>query len=157
MRYTPTDCFETFPMPSDLESLRAIGCEYHAVRAATTLARKAGLTAVYNLVHDSHCADGDIRNVRSLIEGVDVLLARSYGWSDLSLGHDFHETKQGVRFTITEAARREVLARLLKLNHERYAEEVKQGLHDEGKKKGKGGKKGGGTPTGNSGPQGSLF
>ena len=31
------------------------------------------------------------------------------------------------------------LARLLKLNHERYAEEVKQGLHD--KKKGRGKKK----------------
>jgi len=34
-----------------------------------------------------------------------------------------------VRFTINEAARRTVLDRLLKLNHERYAEEVKQGLH----------------------------
>ena len=42
--------------------------------------------------------------------------------------------KQGIRFTISESARREVLARLLKLNHERHAEEVKQGLHD---KKGK--------------------
>jgi hypothetical protein len=30
----------------------------------------------------------------------------------------------------TGAARREVLDRLLALNHERYAEEVKQGLHD---------------------------
>ena len=43
--------------------------------------------------------------------------------------HGFHDTKQGVRYTIGETARREVLARLLKLNHERYAEEVKQGLH----------------------------
>jgi hypothetical protein len=41
----------------------------------------------------------------------------------------FHETRQGFRFTISEPARREVLQRLLKLNHERYAEEVKQGLH----------------------------
>jgi len=31
---------------------------------------------------------------------------------------------------VSESARREVLARLLKLNHERYAEEVKQGLHE---------------------------
>ncbi len=38
--------------------------------------------------------------------------------------------KEGtLRFTISEPARREVLQRLLKLNHERYAEEVKQGLH----------------------------
>jgi len=48
-------------------------------------------------------------------------------------GHGFHETKQGIRFTISEPARREVLQRLLKLNHERFAEEVAQGLHDKKK------------------------
>ena len=51
------------------------------------------------------------------------------------LSHGFHETKQGVRYTISEPARREVLSRLLKLNHERYAEEVKQGLHEKKKPK----------------------
>lgn len=61
---------------------------------------------------------------------MDQAVAAAYGWDDLELGHGFHETKQGVRFTISEPARREVLQSLLKLNHERYAEEVKQGLHD---------------------------
>lgn len=56
-------------------------------------------------------------------------LAAAYGWTDLDLDHGFHETKQGLRFTISDPARREVLARLLKLNHERYAEEVARGLH----------------------------
>ena len=65
-------------------------------------------------------------------------MARAYGWDDLDLGHGFHETKQGVRYTISEEARREVLGRLLKLNHERYAEEVAMGLHEKGAKKGKG-------------------
>jgi len=58
------------------------------------------------------------------------------------LGHGFHETKQGLRYTISEAARREVLGRLLKLNHERYAEEVAMGLHEKGAKKGKNRKNG---------------
>ena len=49
--------------------------------------------------------------------------------------HGFHESNQGTRFTISEAARRKVLARLLKLNHERHAEEIAQALHDN--KKGK--------------------
>ena len=40
--------------------------------------------------------------------------------------------------TIGEVARREVLGRLLKLNHERYAEEEAMGLHEKGAKKGKG-------------------
>ena len=60
---------------------------------------------------------------------MDQAVAAAYGWTDLDLGHGFHETKQGIRFTISEPARREVLQRLLKLNHERYAEEEKQGLH----------------------------
>jgi hypothetical protein len=64
---------------------------------------------------------------------MDNAVAAAYGWTDLKLDHGFYETKQGIRFTISEPARREVLQRLLKLNHERYAEEVKQGLH--GKKK----------------------
>ncbi len=60
--------------------------------------------------------------------------ATAYGSTDLDLG--FHEAKQGVRCTISEPARpAKILARLLKLNHERYAEEVKQGLHE---KKGRG-------------------
>src|SRR5579864_6920414 len=50
---------------------------------------------------------------------------------DLKLEHGFHETKQGLRYTISEAARREVLDRLLLLNHERHEEEVRAGLWDE--------------------------
>lgn len=57
-------------------------------------------------------------------------VAAAYGWGDLALGHGFHETAHGVRFTIDEAARREVLSRLLELNHQRYAEEVAAGLHE---------------------------
>jgi hypothetical protein len=45
-------------------------------------------------------------------------------------GHGFHETAQGVRYTVSEAARREVLGRLLELNHQRYAEEVAAGVHE---------------------------
>ncbi len=64
---------------------------------------------------------------------MDQTVAAAYGWTDFALNHGFHETRQGVRYTISEPARREVLARLLKLNHERYAEEVRQGLHEKKK------------------------
>lgn len=49
---------------------------------------------------------------------------------DLALQHDFHTTKQGLRFTISDTARREILDRLLALNHSRYAQEVAAGLHN---------------------------
>jgi hypothetical protein len=64
---------------------------------------------------------------------MDNIVAVAYGWSDLDLGHGFHESPQGVRFTISEPARREVLNRLLQLNHERYEEDVKAGMHDKKK------------------------
>ena len=76
-------------------------------------------------------------------------VAAAYGWSDLDLGHGFHATKQGERYTSSEPARRTVLDRLLALNHQRYAEEVKAGLHDKGAKKGKKSK----TKSGNDAPQ----
>jgi hypothetical protein len=53
------------------------------------------------------------------------------------LRHGFYPTKQGERFTIHPEARAEILARLLALNHQRYAEEVKAGLHAKGSKKGR--------------------
>jgi hypothetical protein len=68
---------------------------------------------------------------------MDHAVALAYGWPDVDLGHDFHKTKQGVRFTISSAARQEILDRLLDLNHQRYAEEVAQGLHEKGTSKGK--------------------
>jgi len=77
----------------------------------------------------------DIATLRRLHTEMDAAVAAAYGWHDLDLGHGFHATKQGTRYTISEAARREVLDRLLALNHERYAEEVAAGLHDKGKAK----------------------
>jgi hypothetical protein len=62
-------------------------------------------------------------------------VASAYGWSDLDLGHGFHATKQGERYTLSETARRTVLDRLFALNYQRYAEELKAGLHDKKKAK----------------------
>ena len=66
---------------------------------------------------------------------MDQAVAAAYGWTNLDLGHGFHATKQGERYTLSETARRTVLDRLLALNHQRYAEEVKAGLHDKATKK----------------------
>ena len=96
--------------------------------------RQEGLTKTYNRFHDPDETSADIQKLRQLHVEMDNAVAAAYGWTDLDLGHGFHETKQGVRYTISEPARREVLARLLKLNHERYAEEVKQGLHEKKEK-----------------------
>ena len=99
------------------------------------LARQEGLTKTYNRFHNPDETSADIQKLRQLHVEMDNAVAAAYGWTDLDLGHGFHQTKQGLRYTISEPARREVLARLLKLNHERYAEEVRQGLHEKKKTK----------------------
>jgi hypothetical protein len=103
---------------------------WYSHRVATALNRGNGLTDVYNLFHDPDESSADIQKLRQFHVEIDNVIATAYGWSNLDLSHDFHEMKQGVRYSISEAARREVLARLLKLNHERHTEEIQQGLHE---------------------------
>ena len=135
LRYTPSDCFETFPFPNSINGLEPVGKHYFEHRRQVMLSHQEGLTQAYNRFHEPDEFSADIKTLRYLHVEMDNAVAAAYGWSDLDLGHGFHETKQGTRFTMSETARREVLARLLKLNHERYAEEVKQGFHDKAKGK----------------------
>ncbi|MBX0330835.1 hypothetical protein K2Z83_24560 [Oscillochloris sp. ZM17-4] len=127
------------------ELLESIGEQYHAHRQQIMRERNEGLTKTYNRFHAPGETSADIAELRRLHVEMDEAVAAAYGWHDLDLGHGFHETKQGLRYTISEAARRAVLDRLLALNHQRYAEEVAAGLHEKkgaGKGKGKGGRKG---------------
>lgn len=125
LNYTPTDCCETFPFPSVISTdLTELGDNYYKYRAELMVCRNEGLTKLYNGFHNQSEQDSDIAQLRQFQIAIDNAVAASYGWQDLELGHGFHETKQGIRFTISEAARREVLDRLLALNHQRHAEEV---------------------------------
>ncbi|MEG3918544.1 restriction endonuclease [Microcoleus sp. T3_A4] len=141
LRYAPSDLFETFPFPSSTSNLEKIGEKYYTHRQSIMQTHQEGLTTTYNRFHNRDETAPDIQQLRELHVEMDNAVAAAYGWQDIDLGHDFHETKQGLRYTISETARREVLDRLLLLNHERYAEEIAQGLHDKGKKKGKSGGK----------------
>jgi hypothetical protein len=130
INYSPSDCFDTFPFPTGLGRLNETGETYYLHRQSIMQARHEGLTKTYSRCHSSSETAEDIARLRELHVEMDHAVAAAYGWTELDLGHDFHETKQGMRFTISEPARREVLGRLLRLNHERYAEEVVEGLHE---------------------------
>ena len=84
-----------------------------------------------------------ILKLRELHKEMDESVLEAYGWHQddpkwgeaIQLRHDFYEVdylpeNDRVRYTIHPEARKEVLKRLLQLNHERYAEEVAAGLHD---------------------------
>lgn len=158
VRYTPTDVFENFPFPAQVDTLEHIGNRYNELRTSIMREHKDGLTTTYNHFHNPQESAHDIACLRELHREMDEAVAAAYGWSDLDLGHGFHTTKQGVRYTISEPARREMLDRLLALNHQRYAEEVAAGLHDKGKKGGGGKGKGRGKKAGaEAGVQAGMF
>lgn len=132
LRYTPTDVFETFPLPARLDELGDVGEQYHQMRRTIMKQSRLSHTALYNRFHDP--ADVEIKDLRDLHRDMDRTVARAYGWDDLELHHEFQEVpflpeNDRVRFAISETARLEVLRRLAELNRQRYQEEVDQGLH----------------------------
>jgi len=136
LRYSPTDAFEPFVLPSssEKESLRSIGEALHEKRRAVMLRKEIGLTKFYKRIHDLNDNSAEILELRELHRELDVCVANAYGWGDLDLGHDMHAVgylpeKDKGRFTISEAARFEILERLSELNRQRYEEEVTEGLH----------------------------
>jgi len=135
IRYTPSDCLETFPFPAHMSGLRTIGQQYKDWRSEVMLRNDEGLTKTLNRLHSPGEHNAAIERLRRLQVELDQAVLNAYGFADCELGHGFHDTKQGIRFTISLAARQEILRRLLKLNHERYAAEVAAGLHEKSTKK----------------------
>jgi hypothetical protein len=97
LQYTPSVCFETFPLPTflsdsastdpiraaQLQSLETIGERYHQFRAELMVANNEGLTSTYNRFHDpSETSDG-ILELRSLHQQLDHAVLQAYGWDDI--------------------------------------------------------------------------
>ena len=98
------------------------------------LARQAGLTKTYNLVFDPAVHDEDIAELRRIHEAIDEATVTAYGWDDLSTARPrLPPRRPRPALHDRPGAQREILDRLLELNHERYAEEVAKGLHDKKK------------------------
>lgn len=158
LRYTPSDCFETFPFPENWETnptLEAVGNSYYEYRAALMVRNNEGLTDTYNRFHDPDECDPEILKLRELHTAMDRAVLDAYGWSDISTDCDFvldyeeeedtenssgRQKKKPWRYRWCEEVHDEVLARLLELNQQRAEAEILGGKVAD-KSKGKGGKK----------------
>ena len=141
LRYSPSDCFETFPFPEGWEThpaLEAAGKAYYEHRAALMVRNNEGLTKTYNRFHDPYEDDYDIGRLRELHAAVDHAALDAYGWIDIPTDCDFlldyeideatwGRKKKPYRYRWPGAVRDEVLARLLALNAKRAAEEARAG------------------------------
>jgi len=162
LRYAPSNCFLTFPFPQNpspdiQKSLRTIGRQYHDFRKQLMYRLQLGLTKTYNLFHAPDLSIDMVKtacqrdeetakqayeallHLRELHKAMDQAVRDAYGWRDIDLAHGFYPMdylpeNDRIRYTMSPESRKEILNRLLALNHACFAEEVAMGLHD--KKKG---------------------
>ena len=141
LRYTPSDCFETFPFPEGWEThpaLEAAGKAYYEYRAALMVDNGEGMTGTYNRFHDLYETDPRIADLRDLHAAMDRAVLDAYGWTDiptacgLLLDYAIDEASWGrkkkpYRWRWPDEVRDEVLARLLALNANRAAAEARAG------------------------------
>ena len=141
LRYTPTDCFETFPFPENWEThsaVEATGKAYYEFRAALMVRNNEGLTKTYNRFHDADERDPEILKLRELHATMDRAVLDAYGWSDIPTDCEFlldyeideeawGDKKKPYRYRWPDEVRDEVLARLLELNAERAKAEARSG------------------------------
>ena len=147
LRYTPSDCFETFPFPERWEThpgLEAAGKAYYDFRAALMVENNEGLTRTYNRFHDPDETDPDIAELRTLHTAMDRAVLNAYGWRDIPTACEFlldyeideeewGRRKKPYRYRWPDTTRDEVLARLLELNAKRAAEEARAGAANRAK------------------------
>ena len=133
LRYTPSDCFETFPFPRGWRTnrpLEAAGKAYYNHRAALMVETNEGLTKTYNRFHDPNETTRGVVRLRDLHADMDRALLDAYGWPDIPTGCEFlldypidaaewGARKKPYRYRWPDDIRDEVLARLLDLNAQR--------------------------------------
>lgn len=122
-RYTPSDCFETFPFPPMTEELSVLGEKYHEQRGEMMLRRQEGLTKIYNRFSNPNEHAEDVEGLRRLHTQINQAAFRAYGWDNMDLNQGFRETKAGLRYTISAVAWQCIRDRLLELNHRLHAAE----------------------------------
>ena len=126
LRYTASTVLSTFPFPGRLDLVEKTGREYYEYRQKLLEDQQIGLTKIYNGMHDEGNCSSGIIGLRDLHRELDITVAAAYGWTDVELEHGFHETRQGVRFSISEKAKQTILERLATLNRKRYDDELVQ-------------------------------
>ena len=137
LRYGASNCFNNFPFPVHNETGREHAAQiYIELRKRVMECRGVGLTGAYALLDSSQELSEEVVAWRNAVVELDAAVARSYGWDDISLGHDWVETDQGVQYTICPASREMLLHRLAQLNYVRHDEELRFGLHDKKAKRG---------------------
>jgi hypothetical protein len=112
LRYSATDCFDTFPFPerdprAAIASVESVGRGLDQARARYMVSEGVGLTVTYNRLKDPACTDAHILELRRLQEEMDGKVIEAYAvgnpegrWLEVEVPpycpmNDVDETKLG--------------------------------------------------------------
>lgn len=129
LRYTSSDCFDTFPFPPVTTEIRAASEEFYQLRQSLMHDLDIGVTTLLNMMSSRNELHPQIALLRDKYCELNSAVINSYQWSDISLVHDFHNDRLGSRYTVSEITHRQILQRLLELNYRLHEQEVSEGFH----------------------------
>jgi hypothetical protein len=151
LRYSASDCFETFPFPqpdprSVIPALEDVGQRLYDFRAKYMVDENVGLTITYNRLRDPACTYARILELRRLHEEMDRAVIAAYAEGDPDGRWLDVEVPPYCRMGDADKAKLQkfedaVIDRLFTLNAKRAAEERAQGAGIAGAKKAAGAKK----------------
>jgi methylase of polypeptide subunit release factors len=121
LRYTPTDVFETFPLPAFTVRLQEGGEMLQEARRVAMRETGEGLTKLYNDASDSSDRRSCIQRLRAAHVEVDLAVAASYGWS-VEPAYE-RQASGGTRFQPAAPCGQEMLRLLTGLHSERLQEQ----------------------------------
>lgn len=140
LRYTPSDCFETYPFSPEFQlavTLEKVGRTYYEYRAQLMVETNEGLTKLYNRFNSPNEDAPAIARLRELHDEMDRAVLNAYGWNEIQPSCEFFvefedededdeaasNKKKRYRYRWPDEIRDEVLARLLELNRQRALDE----------------------------------
>ncbi len=138
LRYSASDCFETFPFPKPdprtvIDALEDVGQRLYDARAKYMVDENVGLTITYNRLKDPACTDPRILELRALHEEMDRAVLAAYAENDPDGNWTTLEVPPYCPITDDDKAKLAafedaVIDRLFALNAKRAEEEKRLGL-----------------------------
>jgi hypothetical protein len=126
-RYSPSDCFETFPFPQPepravIPALEEIGERLYTTRAKYMIDTQQGLTQTYNQLKAPRVTEARVVELRRLHEEMDRAVLAAYGWDDVKVP-PYGTPVSDEEKKALERFEDEVIDRLFALNAKRAEEE----------------------------------
>ena len=137
LRYSTSDCFDTFPFPLVnpnvvISGVELAGRDLYEARAIFMSEVGEGLTKTYNALTNVECDDEHIIKLRVLHEEMDRRVLEAYGWGDIHVPP--YCPMSAMEELMVEEFNDEIIDRLYVLNENRAAEEKLQELNNKTQK-----------------------